>query len=137
MIRCMLDTNICIYLIKGEHAGIIARLKKAAKHGVAISSITLAELEFGVQNSQHVQQNTMNLMRFLVPFDILPFDESAAREYGKIRADLQRQGKLIGNMDMLIGAHAKSLSIKLVTNNEREFKRIEGLSLGNWARHAS
>jgi tRNA(fMet)-specific endonuclease VapC len=78
----------------------------------------------------------MNLMRFLVPFDILPFDESAAREYGKIRADLQRQGKLIGNMDMLIGAHAKSLSIKLVTNNEREFKRIEGLSLDNWARHA-
>jgi tRNA(fMet)-specific endonuclease VapC len=129
MIRYMLDTNICIYLIRGKHAAIIARLKKAAKHGVAISSITLAELEFGVQNSQHIQQNTMNLMRFLVPFDILPFDESAAREYGKIRADLRRQGKLIGNMDMLIGAHAKSLSIKLVTNNEREFERIEGLSL--------
>ena len=135
--RYMLDTNICIYLIKEKSDKLIGRLKKAMRHGFAISSITLCELEFGVQNSIHVQRNTMNLMRFMLPFEILDFNEAAAREYGKIRADLQRAGTIIGNMDMLIGAHAKSCAVILVTNNDREFSRIDGLRVENWARSLS
>ena len=79
-----------------------------------------------------MEQNAINLLRFLVQFDVLPFDEAAAREYGKIRADLERAGKLIGNMDMLIGAHARSAGAILATNNEREFRRIKGLRIENW-----
>ena len=132
--RYMLDTNICIYLIKEKSDKLIAQLKRAMRQGVAVSSITLCELEFGVRNSLHIQRNTMNLMRFLLPFEILAFDEAAAREYGRIRADLQYAGKIIGNMDMLIGAHARSCGVRLVTNNESEFGRIEGLPVENWTK---
>lgn len=134
MTKYLLDTNICIYLIKKKPAYAIERLKKGLKYGVGVSSITLSELEYGVQKSQHIEQNTVNLLHFLAQFEILSFDEQAAIEYGKIRVDLERQGKTIGNMDMLIGAHAKSTGSLLVTNNEKEFKRIKGLSLENWAK---
>jgi tRNA(fMet)-specific endonuclease VapC len=99
-----------------------------------ISSITLSELEYGVQKSAFVEQNALNLLRFLVQFNVVPFDESAAREYGQIRASLEKQGRMIGNMDMLIGAHARSLGCVLVTNNEKEFKRIDGLKIVNWTK---
>jgi tRNA(fMet)-specific endonuclease VapC len=130
--KYMLDTNICIYLIKKRPEGVLHTLHRRVRQGIGISSITLSELEFGVQLSQHVEQNSINLLRFLVEFDILSFDEAAAREYGKIRAVLQRSGKLIGNMDMLIAAHAKALGAVLVTNNEREFNRVDGLTTENW-----
>jgi len=132
MIRYLLDTNICIYLIKKNPEILIANLRKAIKAGVGISSITMSELEYGVQKSKMFEQNSVNLLRFLVQFDIIPYDENAAREYGIIRANLERRGKVIGNMDMLIGAHAKSMNTTLVTNNEKEFKRIEGLRIANW-----
>ena len=133
MIRYMLDTNICIYLIKKVPDHLIFKLKKMAHFGVGISSITLSELEYGVRKSKHVQQNAVNLLKFLVQFEIMPYDENAARSYGIIRANLEKQGRIIGNMDMLIGAHAQSLGVTLVTNNEKEFRRIEGLALENWA----
>lgn len=134
MIRYLLDTNICIYLIKKKPANLIAHLKQVIEKGLGISSITLSELEYGVQKSAHLQRNKLNLLRFLAPFDILPYDEKAAGEYGKIRVNLERKGKIIGNMDLMIGAHAKSLQTILVTNNEREFSRIEGLRIENWVK---
>jgi tRNA(fMet)-specific endonuclease VapC len=137
MIRYLLDTNTCIYLIKKKPEHVIARLKKAISSGVGISSITLSELEYGVQKSSQIRQNAINLLKFVIQFEIMPYDENAARHYGIIRADLEKQGNTIGNMDMLIGSHARALEVTLVTNNEREFTRIKGLALQNWARSDS
>jgi tRNA(fMet)-specific endonuclease VapC len=130
----LLDTNMCIFLIKQKPQSILIRLKGAISSGVGISSITLAELEYGVQKSAHVQQNSLNLLRFLTPFEIVSYNESAATEYGKIRATLERKGSLIGGMDMLIASHAKSLQAILVTNNTREFNRIDGLQIEDWTK---
>jgi tRNA(fMet)-specific endonuclease VapC len=130
----LVDTNICIYLIKKKPEYLLHRLKKSEHLISGISSITLSELEYGVQKSFYIEQNALNLLRFLIQFNVVSFDEAAAREYGLIRASLEKQGKVIGNMDMLIGAHARSLGCVLVTNNEKEFKRIEGLKIENWAK---
>jgi tRNA(fMet)-specific endonuclease VapC len=132
--RYLLDTNICIFLIKRKPDIVLAKLKKSISFGIGISSITLSELEYGVQKSIYIQNNALNLLRFLTPFDIVSYDESAAREYGKIRATLEKKGQPIGGMDMLIGAHAKALSATLVTNNTREFGRIEGLQVEDWTK---
>lgn len=134
MTRYLLDTNICIYLINKRPESLVLRLKKSMKAGIGLSSITLSELEYGVQKSQRPQENAVNLMRFLLPFEILSYDDKAAEAYGIIRADLERQGRVIGNLDMLIAAHAKSLDTTLVTNNEKEFRRIPGLCVENWTR---
>lgn len=130
----LLDTNICIYLIKQKPPLLLKKLKAALPMGVGISSVTLAELEYGVQKSAQIERNSMNLLRFLTVFEILPFDESAARTYGIIRAQLERKGKLIGGMDILIGAHALAIGAALVTNNTREFERIDGLQIANWTK---
>jgi tRNA(fMet)-specific endonuclease VapC len=130
----LLDTNICIYLIKKKPERLLHRLKKDEHLISGISSITLSELEYGVQKSGYTEQNALNLLRFLVQFNVVAFDEAAAREYGLIRASLEKQGRVIGNMDMLIGAHARALGCILVTNNEKEFKRIEGLKVENWVK---
>jgi tRNA(fMet)-specific endonuclease VapC len=132
--RYLLDTNICIYLIKQKSSIILEKLKNAQPLGVGISSITLSELEYGVQKSTLIDRNALNLLQFLTLFNVVPFDESAARIYGKIRATLERKGQLIGGMDMLIGAHSLSMNAILVTNNMREFKRIDGLQLENWTK---
>jgi tRNA(fMet)-specific endonuclease VapC len=132
--RYLLDTNMCIFLIKRKPDSVLTRLKESISMGVGISSITLSELEYGVQKSAHIQHNALNLLRFLTPFDIVSFDESAAREYGKIRVTLEKKGQPIGGMDMLIGAHAKALSATLVTNNTREFRRIGGLQVEDWTK---
>ncbi len=132
--RYLLDTNICIFIIKRKPAPVLARLEAALRAGVGISAITLSELEYGIQKSSRIQLNALNLLRFLTPFDILPFDESAAREYGKIRAALEKKGRPIGGMDMLIGAHAKSMNATLVTNNAEEFDRIDDLHIEDWTK---
>jgi len=100
--------------------------------GIYVSSIVLAELEFGVAKSAYPDRNLESLQKFLVAFEILDFDSKAAACYGKIRTDLQREGKLIGPLDMLIAAHAQSAGLTLVTNNTREFSRIPELSMENW-----
>ena len=126
-----LDTNMCIYAQKNIPQ-VIEKIKNNFEYGVAISSITLAELEFGVQASANVEKNTIALYKFLSIVEILDFDSNAATEYGKIRADLKRKGTPIGNMDMLIAAHAKSEDLIVVTHNTREFERVEGLKLEDW-----
>lgn len=129
--KYMLDTNMCIYAQKNI-SQVIEKIKNNFQYGVAISSITLAELEFGVQASANIEKNIIALYKFLSIIEILDFDSSAATEYGKIRADLKRKGTPIGNMDMLIAAHAKSEDLIVVTHNTREFERVEGLQLEDW-----
>lgn len=128
----MLDTNICIYAIKNKPVSVIEMLKNKLYDGLCISAITLAELEHGVAKSGNPQKNATALMQFLAILDILPFDDLAAVEYGNICATLQKRGTPIGTMDMLISAHAKSEDLILVTNNTREFERVDGLKLENW-----
>ena len=128
----MLDTNICIYIIKNKPESVLEHLKAKQSEGLAISSITLAELEHGVAASAFPERNALALMRFMVVARCLPFTHRSAAEYGKIRADLQRRGMPIGALDMLIAAHAKSEGLTLVTNNTREFQRVDGLVLEDW-----
>ncbi len=130
--RYMLDTNICIYLIKKKPAGVVRRLQSLQISDVSLSSITLGELEYGVEKSQRPEQNRWALMEFLSPLDILSFDDDAAQRYGKLRSRLERSGNLIGPMDLLIAAHALSLGAVLVTNNASEFRRVEELTVENW-----
>ncbi|NTV59004.1 MAG: type II toxin-antitoxin system VapC family toxin, partial [Deltaproteobacteria bacterium] len=118
--RFMLDTNICIYMIKGKPPQILSRLKGFNLGDLSVSSITLSELEYGVAKSSKPQQNRDALDAFLAPLEIFPFDGEAAYRYGQIRAFLEKEGKSIGAMDMLIGAHAVSASMTLVTNNTKE-----------------
>jgi tRNA(fMet)-specific endonuclease VapC len=130
----MLDTNICIYIIKKKTENVLNKLKRNRKKGLYISAITLAELEFGNANanSLYKERNRLALLEFLSIMGIKHFDENAAKEYGIIKKDLKDRNYLIGPYDMLIGAHAKSLNMTLVTNNIREFERIHGLKIENW-----
>jgi tRNA(fMet)-specific endonuclease VapC len=129
----LLDTNICIYLIKQKPPKVLERFLNLALSDIGISSITVAELEYGVYKSQQQEKNRSALMQFLIPLEIIEFDQAAATVYGEIRSDLESRGLVIGAMDMLIAAHALSLSVTLVSNNVREFSRIDNLSLENWA----
>lgn len=129
----MLDTNICIYLIKRKSQKIIERLKKLTVGDIGISSITLAELQYGVAKSRHKKQNRIALEEFVLPLDIAPFDEKSAESYGIVRSQLEKTGKPIGSLDTLIGAHALSLGVTIVTNNTKEFKRIKSLTVVDWS----
>lgn len=131
--KYMLDTNICIYLIKQKPPKVLKHFKTHAIGDIGISSITLAELRYGVSKSQHVEKNRLALDEFMLPLEIADFDEKAAQEYGTVRADLEKAGKPIGSMDMLIGAHALALGATLVTNNTREFKQIQNLKIADWS----
>lgn len=129
----MLDTNICIYAIKNKPLQVLKQLQENYAEGICISAITLAELEHGVEKSNYPNKNRMALLCFLSIMTVLPFPETAASEYGKIYAFLQKRGTPIGTMDMLIAAHAKSNKMILVTNNVREFERLPDLRIENWA----
>jgi len=131
--KYMLDTNICIYAIKNKPTQVIEQIHMNLPKGLCISTITLAELEHGVQASMYQEKNTVALMQFLSILDVLNFDDHAAFEYGKICASLRKKGTPIGVMDMLIAAHAKSQQLTLVTNNTREFNRVEKLNIANWS----
>ena len=130
----LLDTNICIYAIKKKPEKVIERLRQTAITDVGISSITLSELEYGVERSGSKQQNRIALAEFLAPLEIMHYDERAARFYGRIRSELEQAGEPIGPLDMLIAAHALALGCTLVTNNDREFKRVTALRIENWTR---
>ena len=129
--RYLLDTNSCIYLMKGN-ATILERYMQCRDYGLAISSITVAELYYGVYNSNFPEKNAANLTNFFIGLGILEFDSAAAVEYGRIRAVLRKNGTPIGPMDMLISAHVKSKGLILVTSNVSEFSRVEGLQIENW-----
>ena len=129
----MLDTNICIYAIKNRPESVLEKIRDHLQEGLCISSITLAELRLGVEKSAFSEKNELALIKFLSILTILPFDDAAAIEFGKISVDLQRRGTPIGTMDMLIAAHAKGEHATLVTNNVKEFVRVPDLSIENWA----
>lgn len=129
----MLDTNICIYAMKKKPERVLQRFKAEIDNGVCISSITLAELEYGMKHSSDPAKNEQALLRFLAPLSILPFGPAAAFEYGEIRSYLQSHGMPIGPLDMLIAGHARAENLVLVTNNVREFERVPELEIENWA----
>ena len=130
--KYMLDTDICIYLIKQKEPGLQAKLRQTGAGNICLSAITLAELSCGVEKSNRPERNRLALSLFLVPLEILPFQQKAALTYGRIRAHLERKGEVIGAYDMLIAAHALAEGLTLVTNNTNEFARITGLLLENW-----
>ena len=128
----MLDTNICIYLIKNRPIELKKKFNEYEVGEICISSIVVSELYFGVEKSQMVEKNKKALALFLSSLNIVNYDEKCAIEYGKIRAELEQKGQAIGSLDMLIAAHAKSMGITLVTNNTKEFDRVDGLVVENW-----
>ena len=130
--RFLLDTNICIYIIKRKPQKVVDRFNALQPSDLGVSSITIAELEYGACKSQKPEQNRAALQQFMIPLEILIFHEQAAQTYGGIRSVLERKGQVIGSLDMLIAAQAISQSVTLVTNNVREFSRISDLRLENW-----
>jgi tRNA(fMet)-specific endonuclease VapC len=129
--KYMLDTNMCIFIMK-QRENVVKRFKEVHGEGVCISSITLAELIYGVEKSDAVAKNRAMLFAFSTRVEILPFDSFVTETYGKIRADLERKGTRIGELDTLIASHAKALGLILVTNNTREFNRVTGLLIEDW-----
>ena len=130
--KYLLDTNICIALIRQKPVKVIENLVACAPGDVGVSTITIAELIYGAQKSNQVSQNIESLEQFLLPLELLNFDQSAALVYGGLRASLEKKGTPIGALDMLIGAQALSLDVILVTHNTREFERIPNLILEDW-----
>ncbi len=130
--KYMLDTNICIGLIRQKPQALIERLTACAPGEIGVSAITAAELTHGAHKSKDVEKNLSALEQFLLPVEVADFDQRASGAYGLVRAFLERKGKAIGSMDMLIGAHALSLDVILVTNNTSEFKRIPNLNIEDW-----
>jgi len=134
MIKYMLDTNICIYIIKRKPTDVIARFRQTQISQIGISSITLSELEYGVAKSSKPDQNQFALAQFLAPLEILSYGDEAAQQYGRLRALLEKQGTPIGSLDMLIATHVLSINCILVTNNEKEFNRVPNLKIDNWVK---
>ena len=132
MKRYILDTNICIYLIKKRPAKVFEKFQQCQIGQICISAITLSELELGVSNSAQPQKNQMALYQFLIPIDILDYPCGAAQYYGELRSHLKQRGSPIGANDLLIAAHALSLNIPIVTNNTKEFNRVPNLQIENW-----
>jgi tRNA(fMet)-specific endonuclease VapC len=130
--KVMLDTNICIYLIKQQPPTILERFRSHLVGDIGISNITVAELAYGVSKSRHATKNRHALEQFLAPLEVAAFDQEAAWAYGRVREQLEAKGTPIGSMDMLIAAHALSLGVRLISNNLREFRRVPGLRLDNW-----
>jgi len=128
----LLDTNICIYIINKKPQAVIDRIKTLKPSQVKLSSISVGELEYGVSKSQNREKNRIALFDFISAFDILPFDDGDAEIYGLIRATLEKNGEVIGPYDMQIAAQAISNDLILVTNNEKEFKRIKNIKIENW-----
>nr|MBI1228518.1 PIN domain-containing protein [Cytophagales bacterium] len=130
----LLDTNICIYVIKQRPEIVLKKLKSHAISAIKISSVTISELYYGVAKSERRKTNEDALINFLSPFEFIPFTESDAIVYGGIRAELERKGQPIGPYDLQIAAQALSRGLTVVTNNEKEFRRISGLSVENWSK---
>ena len=130
--RYMLDTNICIYAIKHKPEKVFHKLQEVDPEDVCVSSVTYAELVHGVEKSAAVEKNRLALSMLLANIEIKNFDTYAADCYGKIRADLEKKGTPIGPLDMMIAGHAKSLDLTIVTNNVKEFARVDNLKIENW-----
>ena len=130
--KWMLDTNICIDIIKERPRSVLDRFKDHAVGDIGISVLTLAELEYGVSASSRPAKNREPLDQFVSPLEIAPFGRAATAAYGRLRAALEKRGQMIGSMDLLIAAHAVGLDVRLVTHNSREFGRVPGLTIEDW-----
>ena len=131
--RYLLDTNICIYVIKHKPEKVFQKLQTIHPEDVCISSVTYAELAHGIEKIAAVEKNRLALSMLLANMEILDFDVDAADCYGKIRAGLEKKGTPIGPLDMMIAGHAQSLGYTVVTNNVKEFSRVAALKIENWA----
>ncbi len=134
MMKYMLDTNTCIYIIKRKPVEVINRFRQFQISQVSISSITFSELEYGAIKSSKPEQNHLALAQFLAPIEILPYDNGTAHHYGELRFYLEKHGTPIGSLDMLIAAHALSTGCILITNNVKEFERVPNLKINNWVK---
>jgi tRNA(fMet)-specific endonuclease VapC len=130
--KYLLDTNICIYIINKRPASILDTIRSKHPDEISISSITIAELQYGAERSRNPHQNRIAILEFLMPFRLLDFDQRAASCYGKIRNILESRGTPVGPMDLLLASQASAYSLVLVTNNIKEFKHIDSLRLENW-----
>ncbi|MCE9633604.1 MAG: type II toxin-antitoxin system VapC family toxin [Methylophilales bacterium] len=130
--KLMLDTNTCIAIIKRKPVQVLQKFSEYQVGDIGVSSVTLAELRYGVAKSQHQAKNQSALDEFMLPLEVAPFDEQATSAYGVLRAALEKQGTPIGPLDTMIAAHALSLGVTLVTNNTREFDRVAGLAVVDW-----
>lgn len=131
--KYLLDTNICIYIIKKKPQKVLEKFKQLSSGSIVISAVSVAELEYDVYKSQQIERNNKALQEFLLPLEIIPFDQKSTNIYGKIRARLEKQGKIIGGMDLLIASQALAFNLILVTNNINEFERLSELMIENWA----
>lgn len=130
--KYLIDTDICIYIMNQHPSGVIDKFKQFELGDIGVSTITVSELQYGVSKSVHRKKNQVRLQEFLSPLEICDYDKPAASAYGDIRRGLEKNGKPIGAMDLLIAAHALGHGWTLVTNNEAEFKRVKGLKVENW-----
>ncbi|HFE36985.1 MAG TPA: type II toxin-antitoxin system VapC family toxin [Gammaproteobacteria bacterium] len=128
----LLDTNACIQFLNGTSEKIKENFQQHAPTEIAICSIVKAELLFGARHSQYIERNLLKLKHFFTPFNSLAFDDYCAEEYAQIRADLSRQGKMIGPNDLMIAAIARTYDAVLVTNNSGEFSRVANLRMEDW-----
>jgi len=129
----LLDSNICIYIINGRPKKVVQKIKEYNPPEIKLSSISIAELEYGVSKSENREKNRQALIHFASAFDIVDFNDDDAEIYGFIRADLEKKGQVIGPYDMQIAAQAISRNMVLVTNNVKEFCRVKNLKIENWA----
>jgi tRNA(fMet)-specific endonuclease VapC len=132
MLRYMLDTNICIYVMRSQPDRLRQRFNRYSEQ-LCISTVVLGELVYGAEKSGKPAENLSAIEQFCGNLEVLPFAERAAHHYGQIRARLQRSGQPIGSHDLMIAGHARSEGLTIVTNNKREFARVEGLIVENWA----
>jgi tRNA(fMet)-specific endonuclease VapC len=128
----LLDTNTCIFIKNRKPVHVLERLRTSLDKGVFLSSISVAEMQYGVYNSSNIEKNRIALTEFLAPFEILNFDDADAESFGRLRADLKSKGTIIGAYDMLIAAQSLARNLILVTNNTGEFQRIPELKLEDW-----
>ena len=131
--KWLLDTNVCIAVIRRRPESALRRLRGKQVGQVGLSTITLAELEFGAAKSQQPAKARAALREFLLPLEVVTFDEAAAEAYGTVRAAMEKKGRPIGPLDTLIAAHALALGTVLVTSNTREFRRVPRLSVEDWS----
>ena len=132
--KYLIDTNICIYIMNQRPVRVINKFKQFEPGVIGLSTITVSELQYGVAKSKQRERNQQRLVEFLVPFEIIAYDEIAAGVYGEIRYQLEKLGQPVGPLDTLIAAHALSRNLILVTNNETEFERINNLKVENWTK---
>ena len=134
MIKYLLDTNICIYIMNRRPIEIIHKFKQFDIGEIGVSTITVSELQYGAVKSKNRTFNIQRIEEFLSPLEIISYDNNAAGFYGDIRHNLEKQGETIGPLDLLIAAHALSRNIVLITNNENEFQRVKNLKVENWVK---